>query len=57
MNFIIEFLPKHDSNLKVVVVRASNGFPLGVFDNLDDATKFVASEVEKVDKPKDDVKR
>ena len=55
MNFIIEFLPKFGvKDVNVVVVRASNGFPLGCFDTLDDATKYIRSELEKAKNAKND---
>ena len=58
MNFIIEFLPKFGvKDVNVVVVRASNGFPMGCFDTLDDATKFIRSELVKAKSVKADVKR
>ena len=46
MSFIIEFIPKkEDEKVKVVVVRAANGFPLAVCGNLSDATSFIESKI------------
>ena len=46
MSFIIEVLKKRENELDLCfVVRAQNGFPLSVFDNLDEAKDFIAAKV------------
>lgn len=46
MTFIVEFIPKQaNKDCLSVVVRAQNGFPLAVFDDLDSAKEFIYSKV------------
>ena len=46
MNFILEFIPKKENEKELaIVVRAQNGFPLSVFDDLDSAKDFIADKV------------
>lgn len=46
MTFIVEFIPKQAKKDSLsVVVRAQNGFPLAVFDDLDSAKEFIHSKV------------
>ena len=46
MSFIIEFIPKKENvNELVVVVRAQNGYPLGVFDSMIEASNFISEKV------------
>ena len=48
MNFIIEIIPKKENEtLFVYVVRAQNGFPLGVFDSISEASNFIAEQHKK----------
>lgn len=48
MNFILEFIPKKENGKELaIVVRAQNGFPLSVFDDLDSAKDFIADKVKK----------
>ena len=44
MNFIVEFLPKKVSGALTIVVRNPQGFPLGVFDTLEEATVFMQNK-------------
>ena len=48
MNFIVEFLPKKASGALTYVVRDPKGFPIGVFDSLQDATLFMDNEYHRV---------
>lgn len=46
MNFILEFIPKKENEKELaIIVRAQNGFPLSVFDDLDSAKDFIADKV------------
>ena len=46
MNFILEFIPKKENEKELaIVVRAQNGFPLSVFDDLDSVKEFIADKV------------
>lgn len=46
MNFILEFIPKKENEKELaIVVRAQNGFPLSVFDDLNSAKDFIADKV------------
>lgn len=48
MNFIVEFLPKKASGALTFVVRDPKGFPLGVFDSLQEATLFMDNKYHEV---------
>ena len=48
MNFIVEFLPKKASGALTVVVRNPQGFPLGVYDTLEEATLFMQNKYHEV---------
>lgn len=48
MNFIVEFLPKKASGALTVVVRNPNGFPIGTFDTLEEATCFMQNKYHEV---------
>ena len=48
MNFIVEFLPKKESGALKYVVRDPKGFPIGVFDSLQEATLFMDNEYHRV---------
>ena len=45
MSFIIEIIPKKENeSIFAFVVRAQNGFPLGVFDSMLEASNFIAEQ-------------
>ena len=48
MNFIVEFLPKKASGALTYVVRDPKGFPVGVFDSLQEATLFMDNEYHRI---------
>lgn len=51
MNFIVEFLPKKEKSGEFVyVVRAQNGFPIQVCDNLNEVTKVMESKFDEMRK-------
>ena len=55
MNFIIEVLKKkEDSSVLVFVVRNHQGFPMLVADSLDEASKFIQSQINQALKKKSD---
>lgn len=57
MNFIVEFLPKKASGSLTIVVRNPQGFPLGVFDTLEDATVFIQNKYHEIMNSNDNVEK